>query len=72
MELRNTLSLVAGKLDLVEIAELSSTEEFEAVDYLSNVVVVVVAEAQVALTECCQRRKGYSLPVVLGTVVVVD
>lgn len=65
---------MAGKLDLAEIVvELSSTEEFEAVDYLSYVAVVVVVEAevQVALTECYQSHKDCSLPAVLGTAVVV-
>lgn len=68
MELRNTLSQVAGKLDLVEIAELSSTE---AVDYPSNVVVAEAVEVQVALMECYQSCKGCSSPAVLGIVVVV-
>lgn len=71
MELHNTLFPVAGNLDLVEIAELSLTEEFEAVDYLSNVAVVAVVEVQVALMECYQSCMGCSLPAVLGTVVVV-
>jgi hypothetical protein len=66
---------VAGKFDPAEIVvELSSTEESEAVDYLSYVVVVVVvvaAEVQVASTECYQSRKDCSCPAVLGTVVVV-
>jgi len=54
---------VAGKFDPAEIVvELSSAEELEAVDYLSYVVVVVVAaaEVQVALTECYQSHKDCS------------
>lgn len=65
---------MAGKLDLVEIVELSWTEEFETADCLSYVVAAVVvaaAEVQVALTECYQSHKDCSLPAVLGTVVVV-
>ena len=64
MELCNRSFQVAGELDLVE---LSSTEYFEAVDYLSY-----VAEVQVALTECYQSHKDCSLPAVLGIVVLLD